>query len=414
MWKRSSQQQGPSASLATSASAVPPHTGYAYPPIPMHMQHPPQSSSWGPLISICLEIALWYFNFIHPIYVGSKLIQKVPAPKPKEISNCVVAFALLWFLEIGDQLLLRDFIAMRNVYVVARIFFCMYLLHPRFQGALYLYERCGLRAIVDSYGGAIDSAVTQNISFLKNNGAVEFVLKLVKFALGGMTEVLYIVKQLMLPLPAQPGEGESGSDDQQSAPAASPMSLASTLTSVLSTSSAAVSPGSVKSRGASPASTFIPTPPTAKKRTASHQPQLVTPALHHDDLTASLLEDSEDEGGAPSVPASGALHHPINKSPSRAATKDSPSVSRTASNGATAAAKTAAKDSPSVSRTTSNTAKTAATVTTITSTRSRAATQLDEEYDMNFDDTLYSFANTQVAELNERMFEGVAPKRERK
>lgn len=363
MWKKSAQS-----APAPAVTTPPPQYNHHNPYIPAPTPYMGSSSSWSPFLSTCLEIALWYFNFIHPIYVGSKLIQKVPAPNAREVSNCVVAFALLWFLEIGDQVLLRDFIAMRNVYVIARIFFCMYLLHPRFQGALHLYERCGVKNLVDTYGGMIDSAVTQNISFIKNNGAVEYGIKLFQFVLGGVSEILYIVKQLMLPLPPQSGESDEGSG----AEAASPSSVASTTgkSSLLSTSPSASPASQPRSAGSdyrkSP-SAFIQTPPTARQSSVANKSPSKSPPTRRekDHLTASLLD--EDEGGAPSVPASGA--RVISRTPSGLA---------------------------------------AATINALTGNRSRAGTLRDA--DLNFDDTLYSFANTQVGDLHERMFDGATPR----
>eukprot|EP00758_Cryptobia_borreli_P018128 Tbor_TRINITY_DN646_c0_g1::TRINITY_DN646_c0_g1_i1::g.1531::m.1531/K17279/REEP5_6; receptor expression-enhancing protein 5/6 len=129
-------------------------------------------SSLSP-VEFFLQSCLWYVSFVHPIYIGAKLCSAQDT-REKDIKNCTISFAFIWLIELADQLILSDLIAMKNFYLFMRIILCLYILHPQFCGALRLYERCGIKTLIETHGEMIDTHITNNLNLFSHQGAVKY------------------------------------------------------------------------------------------------------------------------------------------------------------------------------------------------------------------------------------------------
>eukprot|EP00658_Telonema_sp_P-2_P026261 TRINITY_DN20596_c0_g1_i1.p2 TRINITY_DN20596_c0_g1~~TRINITY_DN20596_c0_g1_i1.p2 ORF type:complete len:108 (+),score=8.74 TRINITY_DN20596_c0_g1_i1:365-688(+) len=100
---------------------------------------------------------------------------------------------------MADHVLLAELIAMRNVYLFARILICLYFFNPNFHGALTLYQVTGMRALVESYGSSVDEAVTANLQTFRHQGIVEYAVDAGKWGARGGWHVAKIAMQLVVP-----------------------------------------------------------------------------------------------------------------------------------------------------------------------------------------------------------------------
>ena len=128
------------------------------------------------MIDFVLRFTLWVLTFVHPLFVAYQMCTRATPPTSQEVFNTTAALIFFWVAEVLDGLLLSHLIAARNLYYIVRIFFCLYLLHPRSQGATYLYNKL-LKGVVEEYGDAVDSAVTDHLDEFRTTGAVQYLRK---------------------------------------------------------------------------------------------------------------------------------------------------------------------------------------------------------------------------------------------
>jgi hypothetical protein len=144
-----------------------------------------------------LEVVLWLVSYVLPMWAGFRLCRRA-SPSPADVSNVVSSFALLWVSEILDQLIFSSLIATRELFVVCRILFALYLVHPHFQGGLAIHTSVIAEA-VDSYGAQVDEAFSQHIHDLRTNGAVVYASRAAVQGLALASAGISVVKALVAP-----------------------------------------------------------------------------------------------------------------------------------------------------------------------------------------------------------------------
>lgn len=138
---------------------------------------------------------LAYVMYVRPVMYGARLC-KSESPDPKQVTNITLTLIFNWILELADLVFLSSFIASRNLYTVARIVVCLYFAHPRFLGALSVYEKA-VAPLIDAYGPMVDSLFMQHMDAIARSGIVHYCTAVSMSFFRIVTEVFDIAKRLM-------------------------------------------------------------------------------------------------------------------------------------------------------------------------------------------------------------------------
>ena len=109
------------------------------------------------MLELLLRGYLVYLSFVQPVIYGAQLCHS-PNPDPLQVTNVTLTLIFSWLLEVADVIFLSSFIAMRWLYICARIVLALYFAHPRFLGATQIYSKF-FATFVDNYSPVIDSIV---------------------------------------------------------------------------------------------------------------------------------------------------------------------------------------------------------------------------------------------------------------
>ena len=144
-----------------------------------------------------LQLVLWYVSFVLPISAGFRLCRKTE-PAPSDVSNIVNTFALHWTFELLDQLVFSSLIATRELFVIARIVFALYLVHPKFQGGVAIHKSV-IEDVVGQYGNHVDTVLTEHLHDFRKNGAVEYLGKAGMQGISVFSNALNVGRALLAP-----------------------------------------------------------------------------------------------------------------------------------------------------------------------------------------------------------------------
>lgn len=147
------------------------------------------------MLTFILRSYLTYISFVQPVIYGAQLCRS-PTPDPLQVTNVTLTLVLSWLLEIADAAFLTSFIAMRSLYLVARIILCLYFAHPRFSGAVQIYSRC-FAGPVETYAPLLDALVMRHIEAIGALGGVRYISYMSLLLLKGAAEVVDIARRLM-------------------------------------------------------------------------------------------------------------------------------------------------------------------------------------------------------------------------
>ncbi|KAG5464491.1 hypothetical protein LSCM1_00681 [Leishmania martiniquensis] len=147
------------------------------------------------MLEILLHGYLWYLSFVQPVVYGAQLCH-TPDPDALQVTNVTLTLIFAWLLEVADVLFLSSFIAMRWLYLCARIVLALYLAHHRFLGAVKVYQRL-FASLVDTYAPAIDSVVVRHVQTIGDSGLIQYGTQLCAGLLRGIAAIAGIAKTLM-------------------------------------------------------------------------------------------------------------------------------------------------------------------------------------------------------------------------
>lgn len=236
------------------------------------------------MLETLLRGYLVYLSFVQPVIYGAQLCHS-PSPDPQQVTNVTLTLIFAWLLEVADVLFLSSFIAMRWLYLAARVVLALYFAHPRFLGATQVYRKL-FATLIDTYSPAIDAIVVRHVATIGESGIMQYGAYLTAGLMRGMAAVAGIASTLLeasatttVPAAALPRRMSQARDDRL-------------VTAVVEAQevelNAAPSP---PARAAAPAA-FTPSPPPARPR-----PQGVQPP--------SLFSDADSSSGASPVIAHG-------------------------------------------------------------------------------------------------------------
>lgn len=142
-----------------------------------------------------LDLYLNYLTFLQPVIRGAKLCNEVD-PNPRQVANTLLALIFSVLMVLADRFFLSSLIATRTVYTFARIVLCLYFSHPKFLGALRIYERL-FATLVENYTPMLDALVLQHIEAMREWGLVKYSTTIgVSFVRAG-AEIMDIAQRLV-------------------------------------------------------------------------------------------------------------------------------------------------------------------------------------------------------------------------
>jgi hypothetical protein len=150
------------------------------------------------MVGWCLEAMLWYLTYVHPLWMGVRLLRK-DVPNPDQVSNLTRAFAILWAVEIVDHVLLTHLLAARTLFVSLRIVFSLYLVSKRFLGASVIHQMF-IEPVVQQHAPAVDALITSHLKEFRESGATKYLRNIGSLAvqkLGLAAKVVEIGKDLL-------------------------------------------------------------------------------------------------------------------------------------------------------------------------------------------------------------------------
>ncbi|CAG9584203.1 conserved hypothetical protein [Leishmania major strain Friedlin] len=147
------------------------------------------------MLEFLLRGYLVYLSFVQPVIYGAQLCRS-PDPDALQVTNVTLTLIFAWLLEVADVLFLTPFIAMRWLYLCARIVLALYFSHHRFLGAVQVYERF-FSSLVDTYFPVIDSVVVRHVQTICSSGLAQYGAQVCIGLLRGITAAAGIAKTLM-------------------------------------------------------------------------------------------------------------------------------------------------------------------------------------------------------------------------
>lgn len=147
------------------------------------------------MLELLLRGYLVYLSFVQPVVYGAQLCHS-PDPDVRQVTNVTLTLIFAWLLEVADVLFLSSFIAMRWLYLCARITLALYFSHHHFLGAVQVYERL-FSSLVDTYLPVIDSVVVHHVQIICNSGLTQYGTQMCIGLLRGIAAAAGIAKTLM-------------------------------------------------------------------------------------------------------------------------------------------------------------------------------------------------------------------------
>ncbi|KAK7202274.1 hypothetical protein NESM_000298900 [Novymonas esmeraldas] len=147
------------------------------------------------MLEFLLRGYLGYLSFVQPVIYGAQLCHS-PHPDPVQVTNVTLTLIFAWLLEVADVLFLSSFIAMRWLYLCARIVLALFFAHPRFLGAVAVYQRL-FANLVDVYSPAIDSIVVRHVQSIGDSGLIQYGTQVCTGLLRGTAAVARIATALV-------------------------------------------------------------------------------------------------------------------------------------------------------------------------------------------------------------------------
>lgn len=140
------------------------------------------------MFELIVSIALWAVSYPLPLILAARSIRS-PTARPVETFNYTLSLVMIWFLEMMDAVVLSRLIAAKVLYMVVRIAFTLYLLHPFYLGATVVYARC-LQGFVESYSSSIDLLITNQLKELRSTGVVRYIAGVIDSSLAATKSVV--------------------------------------------------------------------------------------------------------------------------------------------------------------------------------------------------------------------------------
>lgn len=161
------------------------------------------------------ELCIDYLTYFHPLYLVSKQIlpprsslgasaeptaaessapvasrssalaspaevnQRVGALPSDVIQNFTVTMVLLWFIELVDYLFVSHVFALREVWLLSRIVFAVWLQHPFYNGANVVYSNA-IRPLLDKHSYGLEQFLERHISEVQQSGILQYLANLMK------------------------------------------------------------------------------------------------------------------------------------------------------------------------------------------------------------------------------------------
>ncbi|KPI87049.1 hypothetical protein ABL78_3861 [Leptomonas seymouri] len=148
------------------------------------------------MLELLLRGYLVYLSFVQPVIYGAQLCHS-PHPDPLQVTNVTLTLIFSWLLEVADVIFLSSFIAMRWLYVCARIVLALYFAHPRFLGAVQIYRKLFLN-LVDNYSPVVDSIVVRHVETIGESGLMQYGALVSAGLMRGVAAVGGIAKTLLV------------------------------------------------------------------------------------------------------------------------------------------------------------------------------------------------------------------------
>lgn len=147
------------------------------------------------MLELLLRGYLVYLSFVQPVIYGAQLCHS-PNPDPLQVTNVTLTLIFSWLLEVADVIFLSSFIAMRWLYICARIVLALYFAHPRFLGATQIYSKF-FATFVDNYSPVIDSIVMRHVQTIGESGFMQYGAFVSMGLMRGVAAVAGIAKTLL-------------------------------------------------------------------------------------------------------------------------------------------------------------------------------------------------------------------------
>ncbi|KPA81822.1 hypothetical protein ABB37_04087 [Leptomonas pyrrhocoris] len=147
------------------------------------------------MFELLLRGYLVYLSFVQPVVYGAQLCHS-PNPDPQQVTNVTLTLIFSWLLEVADVVFLSSFIAMRWLYVCARIVLALYLAHPRFLGSVQIYRKL-FATLVDNYSPVVDSIVVRHVQTIGESGLMQYGALLSAGLMRGVAALGGIAKTLL-------------------------------------------------------------------------------------------------------------------------------------------------------------------------------------------------------------------------
>ncbi|GET93747.1 hypothetical protein, conserved [Leishmania tarentolae] len=147
------------------------------------------------MLEFILRCLLVYLSFVQPVIYGAQLCHS-QEPDAQQVTNVTLTLIFAWLLEVVDVVFLSSFIAMRWLYLCARIILALYFSHHRFLGAVQVYQRL-FSSLVDAYFPVIDTVFVHHVQSICNSGLIQYGAQLCMGLLRGIVTAAGIAKMLM-------------------------------------------------------------------------------------------------------------------------------------------------------------------------------------------------------------------------
>ncbi|CAD2213267.1 hypothetical protein AGDE_01368 [Angomonas deanei] len=143
-----------------------------------------------------LNFVLFYLTYVNPVVRGTRLCQQ-PNPNASQVSNVALTLIFAWWMEFLDAMFLSSFIAMRGLYTFVRIILLLYFIHPKFLGALRVYEKL-FASLVDQYLPLVDKLVLQHVENIREWGLTRYATKTGMVLVRAVVDIIDIAQRLIV------------------------------------------------------------------------------------------------------------------------------------------------------------------------------------------------------------------------
>ncbi|KAG5490810.1 hypothetical protein JKF63_00932 [Porcisia hertigi] len=147
------------------------------------------------MLELLLRSYLVYLSFVQPVIYGAQLCRSRHSDA-LQVTNVTLTLIFAWLLEVVDVLFLSPLMAMYWLYLCARIVLALYFAHPRFVGAVQVYQRL-FAGLVDTYSPVIDAVVVRHVQIIGDWGLIQYGTHVCTALLRGIAAVAGIARTLM-------------------------------------------------------------------------------------------------------------------------------------------------------------------------------------------------------------------------